>query len=625
MSEPGWFKPLHGEPRQHEVCAFDVEGRGGPDGFVCGAVVSASGTEFHLDHEAMFESLLDHGARGEWLFAHNLEYDLPIVAGRRLLEGDLLFKSQGMLWATYAVGKRKARFYDSTNLFPRFTLKKLGDLVGLPKLGIAHDRLMALAGSSSWSDLSPAEQVDTRAYCIRDAEIVRRAVGLLQQETLSLGGELRPTIAGCALDLYRRTFHKWPWRALGEATNGLARGAFYGGRCEAFMLGQVEGVNLYDTNSLYPFVQDHARFPLPGRLRLDLAPQGLGALKGSQGVAQARLTAPEAFLPLLPHRFTKRLFFPVGQMEGVWTLEELREAEARGVEILDLQWALHSPATFSPFHEFIDTLWKRRQGYLAADDGRAQILKLLLNSLYGRFGLNPGDGLWRMLPLRLDPGDGRYRGFVTSEVDGEPVMMGHVQSAQQPAYVNVLIAAQVSAEARLHLFRAMEGQHEDLAYCDTDSILTRGRLPAGDGLGDWRLQMQGGRADLVGPKEYLLHNSVLGERAVVKGVPEEQAASYLRTGAARYRRARGIRESITKGHQPSEWVEVLKERGDVIPKRCPTVLGDDRLGDFSLTVPWDVEQLPLATTPEPRRATVGPHALDQLRREGSEAYIQSLS
>jgi hypothetical protein len=625
VSEPGWFKPLHGKPRIHEICSFDVEGRGGEGGFVCGAISSASGSEFYLDHQAMFESLLDHGARGEWLFAHNLEYDLPIVAGRRLLEGDLLFKNQGMLWATYAVGKRKARFYDSTNLFPRMSVSRLGALVGLPKLSPGQTAVGALATSTAWDDLSPDAQRELGEYCARDAAIVHGAVELLQETLALLGGELRPTIAGCALDLYRRTFHKWPWRSLGEATNGLARGAFYGGRCEAFMLGKVEGVSLYDTNSLYPFVQDHARFPLPGRLRLDVAPQGLGALKGSQGVAQARLTAPEAFLPLLPHRFTHRLFFPVGSMEGVWTLEELREAQDRGVEILDLKWALHSPATFNPFHEFVSELWKRRQGYLAADDGRAGILKLLLNSLYGRFGLNPDDGLWRMLPLQVDPGDGRYRGFVTSEVHGEPVMMGHVPSAGQPAYVNVLIAAQVAAEARLHLFRAMEGQHEDLAYCDTDSILTRGQLPEDDGLGGWRLQMRSGRADLVGPKEYLLHNAVMGEKAVVKGVPEGQAALYLRTGAARYRRAKGIRESIAKGNDPSTWVEVLKERGHAIPKRCPTQLGDDAWGSFCLTVPWDVSQLPLATTPEPARGKVATHALDRLRREGSVAYIQTLS
>jgi hypothetical protein len=114
-----WFKPLRSRPRVRRICAFDVEGRGGPGGFVCGAVVSEAGSEFYLDPESMFRSLLDHGARGEWIFAHNLEYDLPIVAGGRLLEGDLLFKSLGMLWATYPAGERKARFYDSTNLFPR--------------------------------------------------------------------------------------------------------------------------------------------------------------------------------------------------------------------------------------------------------------------------------------------------------------------------------------------------------------------------------------------------------------------------------------------------------------------------------------------------------------------------
>jgi len=625
VTEPAWFVPLRGKPKVRELCAFDVEGRGGPGGFVCGAVVSAAGSEFYLDPEAMFESLLEHGARGEWVFAHNLEYDLPIVAGAALLDGDLLFKHEGMLWATYHVGARKARFYDSLNLFPRMRVKALGQLCGRGKLEVGQDVLSGLSGSATWSDLSEGRQSEVRAYCTRDAEIVLLAVEALQAVLLGLGGELHPTIAGCAMDLYRRTFHKWPWQALGEATNGIARGAFYGGRTEAFMLGRIQPVSMYDTNSLYPYVQETARFPFPGALRLETDLQGISTLEGAEGVAQALLTLPEAYVPTLPHRFCGRLFFPVGSMEGVWTIAELLAAQARGAIIHAVRWALYSRKLFNPFAAFVEELWRRRQGYLASDDGRAAIVKLLLNSLYGRFGMNPEGGLWRIFPLALDPGAGETAGFVTSEVNGIPVMAGQVPSGRQPAYVNVLIAAQVAAAARLHLLSALEGQDDRLVYCDTDSIITTGELPTSEALGGWRLQMGQGSADIVSPKEYVLHNATMGERAVAKGVPERLAAEYLRTGQARFQRALSVRESLAHNLQPSEWVEVLRQRREVIPKRCPALAEDPATASLTLTVPWEVSELAELLPAQPKGQGHAWLALALKRREGSVARIASLS
>jgi hypothetical protein len=450
---------------------------------------------------------------------------------------------------------------------------------------------------------------------------VYAAVGILQEELNGLGGELHATIAGCAMDLYRRTFHRWPWRTLGPETNELARGAFYGGRAEAFVLGQVEGVNLYDTNSLYPYVQDTARFPLPNRLRLDTSIHDLDDLKGAEGAAAAVLTAPEVDLPLLPYRVDGRLFFPTGELRGVWTLGELREARERGVEIQEIVWALSSTVTFNPFHEFIEALWSRRQGYLAADDGRAAVVKLLMNSLYGRFGLNPEGGLWRLFPAELDPGDGRFRGFVTSEIAGQPVMAGPVLSTRIPAYVNVLIAAQVAAEARLHLFRTLEGQSDDLIYCDTDSVLTRGVLEESDGLGGWRVQMRSGSADLIGPKEYLLHNQVGGTLAVAKGVPESEAETYIRAGAVRYRRALRVREALSQGKDPAEWVEVLKERRSTLPKRCPVPPFVDDPTAFTLTVPWSAQQLAILSGRTPPGPYRPPHGIGRPRLTGWADYM----
>jgi hypothetical protein len=266
----------------------------------------------------------------------------------------------------------------------------------------------------------------------------------------------------------------------------------------------------------------------------------------------------DATSPRLPARLDGKLYFPVGELEGCWTLAELRAAEARGAAILRLDWIIGSEKTFNPFDDFVEHLWRRRQGSLVSRPPEAALLKLLLNSLYGRFGLDPDNGLMRLIGLPDDWLTDKYRGYKTSQWGNVAVAYGPVASTRAPAYVNVLLAAQTAALARLELLQGLEGQGCALVYCDTDSILTQGALPTGDGLGEWRLQAEGVTADLLAPKEYSLHNTAMGEEFIVKGVPARLAQQYLETGTARFKRALGFREALKQGRNPSEWVEVLR-------------------------------------------------------------------
>jgi hypothetical protein len=593
-SSPPWplrFTPLVGEPKEKRLLAFDVEGRGGPDGFVCGAIAGAYAAEFYTERSAMWESLLSHAAGGEWVFAHNLEYDLPIVAGEEVFDGELLFKGSGLLWGTYHRGGRRARFYDSGNLFPRWSVARMGEMVGRDKLEGPPGLVEQLGSRLGWEDLGDPERVLLERYCRRDADIVYRAVAALQELLLSLGGQLAPTISGCAMDLYRRAHLRYEWPAVGEETNRLCRPAFYGGRTENFAFGKVEGVNVYDANSLYPAIQSAGRFPHPSHLRLWEGASAWPVLGRAEGVAQGVVEVGDCDVPPLPARLGSRLYFPVGELEGRWTLAELRAAEARGAAILRLDWILGSEKTFNPFESFVEDLWRRRQGSLVSAPQEAALLKLLLNSLYGRFGLDPDQGLMRLVRLSDDWRWEDLKGFRTSAWNGQELAYGPVASRRAPAYVNVLLAAQTAALARLHLLLGLESQGSALVYCDTDSILTQGRLPAGDGLGEWRLQAEDVTADLLAPKEYVLHNKTMGEEFIVKGVPARLAQQYLETGAARFKRALGVREAIAQGRNPSEWVEVLREARPTLPKRQPALAPWDQVGDYCLTLPWEYREL----------------------------------
>lgn len=256
-----------------------------------------------------------------------------------------------------------------------------------------------------------------------------------------------------------------------------------------------------------------------------------------------------------------------------------------------MEWVLGTPTTFNPFTEFVETLYKQRSEFRGLSDERAGLVKLLLNSLYGRWGLNPSGGLYRLIQLdtpdQVNLSEGGQALVTPFGLYGyEPL-----PNLRQPEYVNVLFAAQIAAAARLHLLEELEYQNEYLGYCDTDSIITRGRLNCDSSLGGWREEAAGVTADLVSPKDYSLTPSGGEPTYTTKGVPQEVSAEYFQEGMARFRRALGVREALQHGRQPSEWVQTYKSRGVHLPKRMPLDPALTLTGTWSSTAPYSTAQL----------------------------------
>lgn len=588
-----WFKPLRGLPKARQIIGFDIEGVGGPDGFVCGAIVGETIYQFFTNRAEMQRAVIGFASDGFMVLAHNLQYDLPILEGEDFPVGDLLFSRYTLLWATYPKWGKKVRVYDSCNLFPRHSVAAVGRMVGYPKLELPALLRQDLARGRKWESFTPSEKEVIRRYCLRDAEIVFMGVAQLQEVLNRLGGNLRPTIAGCSMDLYRRKYHKWPFPVVGPETNRLIRPGFYGGRTENFYSGLVDGCNLYDITSLYPYVQASIKFPHPAHLRLDIEVGPDRSWMDGEGMVSCTVDVPAWFIPPLPHRFGKRLFFPYGRFSGCWPIYELRQALEMGVGLVSVDWVIGSKVTFNPFREFVADCFGLRRYYLDQNDGMANIVKLILNSLYGRWGLEPEGGLYQLVDLDGVADFGRYAGYTTADYNGRLYGYGPVEAGKPPDYINVFFAAQIAAGARVELLAELTRQGERAVYCDTDSIITTGDIPTGPALGDWRLEMERGQADLIGPKEYALHNAALGDRYVVKGVPADVAEMYLKTGVARFFRAVNVREAMREGQAPATWVETFKSARDVFPKRfiIPSPVGS--AASFQQTFPYRVSELPL--------------------------------
>lgn len=198
-----------------------------------------------------------------------------------------------------------------------------------------------------------------------------------------------PTISSLAFAIYRTNNLK-------ENTIPIINGSLYkdlkegftGGSCDVYKcIGRK--INVYDINSLYPSVMANSVMPVgePVYFEGDISKYE----KDSFGFFEVEVTAPlDLEIPILQVRIKTnegiRTIAPVGNWIGTFFSEEIKEAITLGYKIKNLRGYLFKKENI--FKEFILDLYKYKEN---SDPGSADytIFKLLMNSLYGRFGMAP--------------------------------------------------------------------------------------------------------------------------------------------------------------------------------------------------------------------------------------------
>ena len=279
------------------------------------------------------------------------------------------------------------------------------------------------------------------------------------------------------------------------------RRGYYGGRVEV-LTEKFDGpgqLSLGDFNSMYPAVMLE---PMPMELKAIGPTFDFDRMaKHYLGFVECEVYIPkDTYLPPLPYRFENRLVFPVGCFSGVWSSVELQRIRKIGGgirRVIDSAW-FSSSSIFSDFirhwYAFRDKTQKTWTESLDA------VAKLMLNSLYGKFGMSEDrTKIW------IGPGDEDFAnhkltplGQLTNEVYTEKVR-------SSSSYVIPQISAWVTALARCKLWDAMLALKERgkrLWYCDTDSIVTDDTVSDSKKLGDLKLDSRINCAWFVAPKLY---------------------------------------------------------------------------------------------------------------------------
>lgn len=316
------------------------------------------------------------------------------------------------------------------------------------------------------------------------------------------------TIASAAFSQLTQ-FHKY--EQLPKRQDVEIRESYYfGGRVQCFQKGIMEKpVQIYDVNSMYPFVMDTYFHPVSSISTVDQKVHGWNddgsftaeKIKTFFLTVEGETLEPGPF----PQRQTNgSVEFPVGPGKYHCTIHEYLTALQLGLFNPSRIVQAYSFNDYSRFHLFVDHFYKAREkAKREGDKVHAMFYKYILNSAYGKFGLNPENYFnWEITRTPEAP-----KG-VMWQLDCI-VQDGAYYVWKQPNQLswnvkNIGTAASITGAARSVLLRAIS-ESGNVLYCDTDSVICEdfagGKIDPLK-LGAWKPEAVGVLAAIAGKKMY---------------------------------------------------------------------------------------------------------------------------
>ena len=309
------------------------------------------------------------------------------------------------------------------------------------------------------------------------------------------------------------------------------RNAFFGGRTECFKIWSNKSpIAYYDVTSLYPWVNCTQKYPV-GHPEIILS--DFKDISEYFGIIKCIILPPRnLYIPVLPMHAgpTRKLLFPLcrtcgenfqqstcehdiseRQIEGTWFSEEVKLALEKGYKIITIQSIWHfSETTTELFAGYIRTFYKKKllssklpyetnedickfmkeiqekenilinnPGEFKENSGLRQITKLMLNNLWGRFGMQENMSSCRFM-VEFEDFE-KLAEDITHEIQTVRVINDKITQVvfkasdrdflQSSKTTNIFIALTTTAWARIRLYKELDKVNRQVLYCDTDSII----------------------------------------------------------------------------------------------------------------------------------------------------------
>ena len=282
-----------------------------------------------------------------------------------------------------------------------------------------------------------------------------------------------------------------------------------------------EKLYYYDVNSLYPYLMSTMPIGKPIAFDGDIR----SVISDAYGFFYCKIATPEYLEhPILQRRIKTsdgiRTVAGLATWEGWINSMEMDNAIKYGYTFTILKGYRFKKAII--FKDYVEKLYNLRLTF-SKDNPMNLIAKLLMNYLYGKFGMKPESTTVRIYDSSSEEDMASFNAHM--EVYGETVQ-DHIKVDKYiivvrngiPTYrvkededlyhgvdVSIAVAAAITSGARILMSEFKNQPDFDLYYTDTDSIITNNPLPSdlvGNQLGQFKLEYEINDAVFLAPKVY---------------------------------------------------------------------------------------------------------------------------
>jgi hypothetical protein len=417
-------------------------------------------------------------------------------------------------------------------------------------------------------------KLETQEYCISDVDILLQGCNVYSQEGMDLVGIdplEKKTIAGWVMDIYLKKFYDYdetPICVLYKNEYDFIRRSFHGGRTETFRLYRKwskeelkQGIcgRYKDVQSLYPTTQFYDDLPVGEPTTINdfndmEQSQYHNYINNNYGWFEVDIDMNKSlFIPPLVAKGNGKLTADLhNKKNAVFHSVELKNAIKDGCVITKIHKAIlmkHSTGLFKDFvrtflevkvnatgkPKFWDSKVKRDKWIKEHEDrfgftpnpteknaGKRAIAKMILNSLWGKFGQRPDmpknvyippDNVGKWFKMLKDNKDGKID-IKGEELSGDNLFVCYMELQENKNDIlkstSIAIASSVTASATMRLYKELRLLKQRVLYCDTDSVIyehdpNKYNIPDGEFLGEWECETDGlpiTEFVSTGPKSY---------------------------------------------------------------------------------------------------------------------------
>ena len=466
------------------------------------------------------------------IFAHNIKYDLQVSGlWKKIILNQIqgFYLNKAMIDTSIFIqlksdnDKITINFIDSMNYF-RSSLRDLAQSFNIENKALSEEEYKL--DSDSWNELLNKRMKEIVRV---DTEILYKIMDQFLKDDTVIKGLTAPSSA-------LKTFRKYYLERTITFPKVLIQDAlssYRGGLVFPFRLLRGEYIYDYDINSLYPFSMfNNYSIRYKGKVDSRISDDDIKNDKINYLLNVDLFGKNNLIVPV--RAIDKRLIF-LNNAKNVWiTGKEYLALRENGFDVIvNKGYSFYSYPLFENYIKHFYNLKKNSKG------GKKIFYKLMLNSLYGKFGenrkhseiilLNEKEKLEKygidettiqfMKEMGDNEGKGKLFDFETIKVHYYKDFL--IIKKESEARYSPLIASEVTAYARLYNFE-LRKQLKEVYYTDTDSFFIPFQIKESDELGGLKKEFQG-RTWLYSPKDYFYidDNGILHLK--LKGVQTENA------------------------------------------------------------------------------------------------------